>query len=365
MSTATTAKDPKAAPPAPAPGTVPPEEKFWKRYSAHGEAPISLGGSFALHALVGGGMLLFSIYLASLLFNPARSLPVEPVRLNLGGGGGNPRGVGDAKGVGKGAENIEDKDREPAVPGLEEEPRRPALDPAEIKKVEENFDPATARYITERKSDSAKDFARLNKALRDKLRVKDDVTPGKGKGGDGSGGGKGSGTGPGVGSGVGPGSDRAKLTVREKRMLRWHMRFTASTGPEYLEQLRQLGAILAFPVQEEPVPIFKVVRDLRPGARLSDEDVSKFNRIYWWDKERRSVVDILNALGIRLEPLPKRFVAFMPQALENDLYRMERNYVERVLRVKFNEDMVDETNFRVVLTPQGFRPELISVQLMK
>src|SRR5262249_8975439 len=33
---------------------VPPEEKFWKRYSPHGEAPLSLVGSFALHALAVG-----------------------------------------------------------------------------------------------------------------------------------------------------------------------------------------------------------------------------------------------------------------------------------------------------------------------
>jgi hypothetical protein len=337
---------------------VPPEEKFWKRYSPHGEAPLSLTGSFALHALGVGGMMLFGIYLASLFFKPTRSLPVEPVRLELPGGGGG----GGKGGKGVGTNPREDVGGQPEeivnVPGLKDGPRLPALNPVEKKQIQQKFDPASARFIQDTRTDSARAYARLDDGVRRKL--SDAVNRGDaGKGGSGSGGGAGSGTGKGEGPGTGEG--KATLGKREKRMLRWHMRFTANTGPEYLAQLRGLGAILAFPITEGPNPTFKIVRDLRPGGQAKDEDVSKINRIYWIDDKPQSVMDILGALRLRLPAVPSRFVAFMPEKLEADLFRMERNYVTNVLRQPFDEDKIDETNFRVVLTPNGFRPELVTV----
>ena len=53
----------------------------------------------------------------------------------------------------------------------------------------------------------------------------------------------------------------------------------------------------------------------------------------------------------------------MPEELEKQLFDMERRYVERVLRRRFNEDLINETQFRVVRTPRGYRPELISVTM--
>src|SRR5215218_1691586 len=76
---------------------IPPDEQFWKRYSAHGEAPLSISGSLAIHVLIGGALLLAGVYLAALLYKPDRSLPVEPVRLKIEGGGGG-RADGSTKG---------------------------------------------------------------------------------------------------------------------------------------------------------------------------------------------------------------------------------------------------------------------------
>lgn len=342
---------------------LPPEEKFWKRYSPHGEAPLSIIGSFALHALGVGGLMLFGIYLASLFIQPTRSLPVEPVRLaldKLPGGGGQRGGSVDGRGPGVagGAENIGD-DPEALPPELAQEPKRPSLNNAEKAQILEKFDTDSSRFIQESSSDSAKAFARLSDGVRKKLAL---GNPGQGQGGSGSGGGMGTGTGEGTGPGSGAG--KATLGKRERRMLRWHMRFTAASGPEYLAQLRGLGAILAFPVKEDgPEPVFQVVRDLRPGATLLSEDVARLNRIYWIDDKPASVRDILAALSIRLPRMPSRFVALMPESLEKKLYDLERGYVERVLRVPFDEDKIDETTFRVVQTPRGYQPELISVSL--
>jgi hypothetical protein len=146
-------------------------------------------------------------------------------------------------------------------------------------------------------------------------------------------------------------------------MLRWHMRFTANSGLEYVKQLRELGAILAFPMADGPNPEYQLVRDLRPPAKLVREDLSNIQRIYWIDDKPQSVRDVVQALGLRIQP--HRFVAFMPEELEADLYRMEKNYVEKVKRQKFNEELIEETHFYVVFKNGKYRPELQSVVMRR
>lgn len=348
MSTSAPVKNAKTAGPAP---LVPPEEQFWKRYSPHHEAPLSLAGSVAVHALAVGGMLLFAVYLAALFYRSNSSLPVEPVRMISGGS--KKTGTTNNPGLGQGGEDV-GSPSDHNIPGVEdaEAPKRPALNPVELKQVETKFDKDSFRFVVN--SETGKALARMEDSIRDKLRA--GLQPGSGSGGTGTG------TGTGVGTGDGPGN--TKLTIRERRMLRWRMRFTAMTGPEYLAQMRGLGAILAFPVTPGPNPQYKVVRDLRPGAPLKSEDLSRIKRIYWIDDKPNSVIEILQALRIPLlQPPPTRFVAFMPEKLEAKLFEMERNYVIKVLQQKFDEDRIDETEFRVVHTATGYKPELINVRM--
>src|SRR5215468_6624475 len=97
----------KTEPTAAAPALrVPPEEKYWKRYSPHGEAPLSFAGSFAVHIIFGGLFLFVSVWAASLFGGEDRNVPIEPVRLDLGGGGGDKRGTGTGPGGGKPQENV-------------------------------------------------------------------------------------------------------------------------------------------------------------------------------------------------------------------------------------------------------------------
>lgn len=356
MSTATPEKKPTDL-------RVPPEEAFWKRYSPHGEAPLSMAGSFALHIAIGGGLLLVGLFLLTGFGNSRTSLPVEPVRLKIeGGGGGKQIGTGTGKGIGTGPmEDTGDNKEEIVNPLAKDEnlPQRPALNEIEVQKVEQKFDPADIRPITS--TESGKAFARLDDNLRNKLA--DGLRPGKGEGGIGEGGGKDRGTGKGTGPGEGDG--KATLTKRERRMLRWHMGFTANTGPQYLAQLKDLGAILAFPVNAGGSMQYKVVRELRPGGRLLDEDLANIQRIYWIDDKPNSVMDVLNALGARLPALPAQMIAFMPKELEDRLFEMEKNYVTRTLRLPFNEDKIDETHFRVVFKRGKFQPELVGVNIRR
>jgi hypothetical protein len=55
---------------------VPPDERFWQRYSRHGELPLSGATSLALHLLV-FGLLVLIAYLAYAVFShTSHSLPV-------------------------------------------------------------------------------------------------------------------------------------------------------------------------------------------------------------------------------------------------------------------------------------------------
>lgn len=352
MSTATSPKPATQSP-------VPPDEQFWVRYSPHHEAPTSIGASIGLHLLIGGGLLLFGMYLANLLLKSDKNLPVEPVRLlEPGGGGGKKTGKGDGPGIGDLDEDVGPvTDTKPKPGKIDKGPKLPSLNPVQADKIKQTFNKSSAIFINNSTSESVKRWASLDEFSRKEL--SDGLAPGKGRGGAGSGGGKGSGKGKGDGSGTGEGS-KVSLTQREKRMLRWHMLFNAENGPQYLAQLRSLGAILAVPVVEQPRPQYKVIRDLRKPAKLLNEDISQIKRIYWIDNQEQSVQDIMAALGLSLRP--SRFVAFMPLELERKLYEMERYHVEKVMKRRFVEDNIDETRFRVTRTSTGgYRPVIESV----
>jgi hypothetical protein len=323
------------------------EERFWKRYSPHGELPLSGAGSFALHALVVGFLILWGLYLYSYFNKPSRNLPVDSVRLDLGGGGGSRTGEGDKPGIGHGPEAVPQGQDNPQQGNKEEAPPRPDLTPTEVKDLNLKFDSETVRVI-QKGPDSMKAFARLNDNVRRKL--SDGLNPGKGRGGSGSGGGKGTGAGPGEGAGRGEG--KLNLTKREKRMLRWSMSFNTRTGEDYVRQLRGLGAILAVPVKEGQKPEYKVVRDLsRRPAQLLDEDLAQIKRIYWIDDKPRSVQEVMNVLQVRLRP--SHFVAFMPIELEEELFKLERAYKG------LEEDQIHETKFRILESGGKFRPEVM------
>lgn len=335
---------------------VPPEERFWQRYSPHGELPLSGASSLALHLLF-FGLLVFAAWLAYKMFGGAeRSVPVEAVRLELdGGGGGSKFGEGDAPGGPRPQEMGRDETGE-AKRTSETKMKQLDLTAEPSKDMTIKFDEDAARYI--RKSDTAASRAMEKLAKANvQLRLTDRGTPGRGQGGSGSGGGKGIGKGPDTGDGRGQGS--GKLTKREKRMLRWTLLFDARNGGAYVAQLRGLGAILAVPVREgPPANEYRLIRDLRPGhATLLNEDVYKLNKIRWFDDNPRSVADVMSVLGVRLSALPSHFIAFMPEELENKLLELE------LARLKKNhpnltEDDIKETTFDLLRKGNKFEPRI-------
>jgi hypothetical protein len=337
---------------------TPPDERFWQRYSPHGEFPLSGATSFGLHLLVFGLLALLAWFGAMLFSHASRSLPVEAVRLEIGGGGGNPHGRGDGPGVGKAPE--EAGSAEEATPDTtpRETIKRPDLKIEPGVRAPLKFDNDATRYIQQTDSDSARAFERL-KDVTARVRVPDGKAPaGHGRGGTGSGGGSGDGQGTGTGKGRGEGG--GKLSQREKRMLRWSMLFNTNSAPDYLSQLQGLGAILAIPIREDASGIeYRIVRDLsaRP-AKLLQEDLTQIQRIYWIDDKPQSVRDVMVVLQAPLPRPPSHFVAFMPEELEANLLKLEIAYFEKKHKGRGEDDILS-TKFRIHRTPRGYVPEVI------
>src|SRR5437588_9850753 len=78
-------------------GRLPPDERFWKKYSPHYEFPLSLSSSTFLH-LVGVALLALIAFVWANRKKESAPLPTEAIV--IGGGGGNPNGVGDSPGEG-------------------------------------------------------------------------------------------------------------------------------------------------------------------------------------------------------------------------------------------------------------------------
>ncbi len=336
---------------------VPPDERFWQRYSPHGELPLSGASSLAVHLLVLGLMMLLAWLAIAVFSHTSRSLPVEAV--HYGGGGGNRHGIGDVPD--RGAAVVEaggSEDVKPNNPVTEQPSPRPDLPTDAGPKQQFKFDEADKRYIHRSDSDGAKAFQRLNQANQ-RVRLPDKES-GYGRGGKGSGGGSGEGVGTGTGNGRGEGT--GTLTQREKRMLRWSMVFDTSSGRDYVSQLSGLGAILAVPVREDGKSIdYKIVRDLTPGrAKLLDEDIGKIQRIYWVDDKAQSVNDVMAILGIPVRP--SHFVAFMPEELEQKLFKLEKDWLETINK-GHTEDDIQETRFRIKRTGTKYEPVVVSQKI--
>src|SRR5262249_27441386 len=170
---------------------IPPEEKFWQRYSPHNEAPLSGASSFLLHmALL--SLLALVCWLGSRASDSNKSIPVGALAVaGPEGGGGDPGGQADggpgARG-GRGAPETPAGARAPRVAS----PKiiLPVVKPEPLAAPELNAD--TGRAVVDA-SEAWKSLERLDKNLREKL--VNGLGGGanaraKGRGGPGTGGGK-------------------------------------------------------------------------------------------------------------------------------------------------------------------------------
>jgi hypothetical protein len=322
---------------------VPPDERFWQRYSPHGELPLSGASSLAVHLLI-FGLLLLSAWLAFAVFRHAsRALPVDAVRLEPGG---KLPGAGDVQGAGNGL--IEGGKAENAVPNpiADAGEQRPPLPENAQTGRPIQFD---EKELRRRIPANALVFDRLHEANQRIRGTEGPSGPGGGKAGEGDG--------PGAGK-----QGKGKLAEQRDRMLRWSLLFDTQNGRDYVAQLNGLGAILAVPVgKDENKPDFKIIRDLKARpAKLLDEDIGKIKRIYWLDDKPQSVGDVMTVLGVKAKP--SYFVAFMPEELENKLLKLEKAYLDKHHKGRTERDIL-ETLFRIKRIDKRYELEVTDLRL--
>lgn len=324
-------------------GAAPPDEQFWKRYSPHHEFPLSSAASFGMHALAIAFLVLFGILAARFGWGDSGApLPVEALDYVEGGGGGSETGQGNGPGDAPPAASEAASDVKP-------DPNTPPSPPTSPEALAEATpDPLTLPELTDQSGRVFEDASAAVKALQDvsadaRKQLFKGLGPGKGQGGSGSGGGKDKGKDKGEGALEGPG--KGKISARQKRVLRWVMIFNTANPDDYRNQLRELGAILAYPDQKGG---YRVLRELVRPARGEIEDLDKIKRIFWVDDKPQSVGSLSHSLGI--SPPPPHFVAFFPEKLEADLLQKELKY-----RGKKEED-IKETRFRVARHGGKYEP---------
>jgi bla regulator protein blaR1 len=153
---------------------------------------------------------------------------------------------------------------------------------------------------------------------------------------------------------------------RQKRQLRWSMRFENENATEYVAQLRGLNAILAIPSNEKDGdPKFKIIRDLSSHPPVLSDDKSNIGSshsdyIRWVDDDPKSAARVMSALGLSLRP--SHFIVFLPKGMEQKLFRLEKNYLEKHHTGR-TEDEIVETTFRIKRYGSTFEPAVVGQKI--
>jgi hypothetical protein len=330
---------------------APPEERFWKRYSPHHEFPLSSVGSIVLHILSIGALVVIAYIITRTrsdeqIAPPTLDVVAVPGLPKIAGGGGEPGGREDAPGGASttGGKEIVKSDEPPQTrPGNVPQEKGETLKMVELQPLDVKVTEGGTRQIVGINEKVIGDLNTVVEQARKKI-ADDMARAARGKSGPGKGGGEGSGDGVGVGSKSGPGIQSGQATIRQRRQARWKMFFSTAGGADYLQQLRALGAYMGVPqVKGDNQIDYLLIKDIKRPAKLLREDVSKLNRIFWFDHEPRSVLGMAQALG--LAKPPPFFVAFFPQQLEERLRQLEQQAFSG------DESQIIETHFRV--EPRG------------
>ncbi len=333
--------------PAPKPVALPPEEKFWQKYSPHHEFPVSTVLSASIYVLAAVLLFLGAKYLWD------RSHRDEPLPISIVDVAGDDRSPGEHGGGGEGIGDLPPGERRteataptPASPDTPPAPKAPELAEATPKqdKLPDPVSQEDVRVVAE-------DPAVANKLSNLKEGVKNELlkqlAPPKPAGRPG-------GTAqPGRGKGKGPGGDenglgpRGVMNTRMKRTMRWQLNFRVISVNDHLNQFAGLGAILAVPERNGTFKLFRDLRSRPPRGKI--EDVSKLNRIWFHDtyqEHPQAVSQLGRALGYT-QP-PEAIIAFFPQDLEERMKKMEEEY-----RGKPENEIGDQEKIAFDVVPRG------------
>ena len=292
------------------------KKDFWARYSPNYESVSSFIISFIVHiALVVLIMMLgWEGLKKAIIGDVNRRMGVSSVRV----GGSTASGSPDAK---EEDETIKALPKNKSIDqeSISDTPLK--LNPAPIDKINVNKNPV--KSLVDDANVKAQELSRLGQNLKSKMM-------------DGM-----KGVGNTKGDGVGDG--------RGERMLRWIMVFNTTNGTDYLAQLMDLNARIAFPDPDKPGK-FLVISNLGAKPTTTIElDLSAVSDIFWVDDKAQSVSNLSRAMGLQVKT--EAFVVLMPVSVEEKLQKLEKNSLNGA-----KEEDIQETRFAISKTGGKYEP---------
>jgi hypothetical protein len=276
----------------------PDDESIWKRYNQNYEFPLSIATSVVLHVFVCLMVAIAGVW----LFNFGSGSPPDLEAIEFGGGGGAGEGGGNPQGEEKLQDAVSlNKEDMPA-----EEP------PIKIDSDILTLDDPNKRLLQEVK-ETDQDLAR---GINDPNLLAGD----RGHGGPGRGGGRGSGFGTGDGDGVGPGRGNA----RTRRKDRWEISLPMQDSAQFIRKLGELESILMIPDGPGKFKLFDLTQKNPEGKPATIVDINKMNRIWYTNRVQIVCQGIADELG--LSARPEFFAIFIPQTLEQEMFKKELAY---------------------------------------
>ena len=346
----TTIKENKESP-------LPPDEKFWQRYSPNHELPLAGMSAFFLHGLVIGliglGWLLYYVQRDS-----ESSKPPSHDVVQIAGGGDGFGGMGSEPGLpGESAAQQTEVPDEP-IPLVTEAVPDQTANLKDAPQVELNVPEIK---FTETKTDVDSILANLEKEAVDKAKkanppakktariVMSGTGNPKGQGGvGGAGGGLGKGN-QGVGRGVG-GLGGRQATKAEIYAMRWKFNL-GRNAKEHVDQLKAVGLVVVF---RSPRGVDYFVNDLnrRPVA-MREGNISQFkDAVQWENTKLDSLVDLSKEL--RLDFIPTKVFLFLPKDREETIAAEEFRFAKAANN---NAKNIRETQFIFRLRNGAYEPE--------
>jgi hypothetical protein len=306
---------------------------FWKRYSPHGECPLSVTGSVLLHI-----PLILLLFFGWLIWGAATdSESSKPPKMDIvevmpGGGG-----LGEIGTVGPGKNKTGPAGR---AEGVEEGsiPPPPQLDLAKLKDFKlPKFDPKLDLPVPDEipdikeEGDPFKAMARqreyaeqlLAKQLYD-ASAKPGPTAGF-KGGV-KGGAAGGAGGP-AGAGLGADPNAKYLSEQRRHELKWLI-MASDDGEVHLKKLRALKVVLMIQLPSQPG--YALRYDLSRGGVANAEKVrfvDDTKKVRWQNTSPKEMLALQKVL--RLPEVPVCSVIYLPTELEADMARRELSYQGR------------------------------------
>jgi len=325
--------------------------RFWWRYSPNFELPISSAASISLHVFV---VLLFVLGLTAFSKRNHRPPGVDCVAVVEGDGDGAAAGFGDdglPPGAGAGTGGDSGQALEQSTSTANDAPV-PVTASAQLETELAPDALVETDFSTSEPSSTAGDVARraenAAQSIRDRL-AQGLNRSGRGtgaSGGDGTGSGSG-GDGSGGGGKGGGGGNAAR--GRAARQARWILRFNTRNAADYVAQIRGLGASIAFINSDGTYQCLDLSRDPPGQTKRKEGDITE---MFWMDSDPASVRRVADFLGMTAKA--GFFVTFLPQQLEERLFKLELAY--RGLP----EDRIKSTDFEVVRTGGGYDVQVVS-----